>query len=237
MSVYKVAVMLWILVGLGYWVLVLNFLQKTLKSKEVLKTLKSTSRLIAKEADELRAALAEVGLIHRDATFIPEHSKMALSMMLSMSRSLAGTTPSGGEEGEGASAPPADLRGIHSIGSNLRSQHGLLAALMAALPTPAQTTSTGLKPAAGPATGAAEGEDLAGRVNAGYLSDDTAEQVPSPTPGASTQSKAEVETEVEIEAGTDRESGPVRKLDQNSGAQEGEVEIGAAVGTSPGCGV
>ncbi|XP_037079935.1 potassium channel subfamily K member 16-like [Pollicipes pollicipes] len=129
-SVYKVFVMLWVLIGLGYWVLVLNFLQKALKSKEVMKTLRQTSKLIAKEADEIRQALSEVGLLHRDAVFVPEHSKMTMSMMMNMSTMLAG----GAQQVAGEEAGrPDQLRGIHTMGANLRS-NSLLSALMASMP-------------------------------------------------------------------------------------------------------
>jgi len=196
--VYKVFVMLWILVGLGYWVLVLNFLQKTLKSKQVMKTLKSTSRLIAKEADEVRQVLSEVGLLHRDAVFIPEHTKMALNMMLDMTNALAGATPTspGGAPG-GGHAP-----GIHSIGYNMR-DNSLLAALMAAMPPPtltpadarendgpeaAATNSAAAADTAGkPGLSSVEptvlendleaGPGVGGQVNAGYQSDGGAESV------------------------------------------------------------
>ena len=200
MTVYKMVVMVWILVGLGYWVLVLNFLQKTLKSKEVLKTLKSTSRLIAKEADELRSALAEVGLIHRDATFIPEHSKMALSMMLSMSQTLAGTTGDG--TGEGGTEPAAFVRGIHSIGDNMR-HRGLLAALMASLPPPPPPSSAATQPG-----------EAAGRVNEGYLSDDNTEEVSSPTSSSSRRQQTETEIETELDTELDAEL----ELDTDAGA-------------------
>ena len=134
-SVYKVFVMLWVLVGLGYWVLVLNFLQKALKSKEVVAGLRQTSKLIAKEAEDIRQALADAGILHRDAVFVPERSKMAMSLMMNMSSMLAGSTPSStAGDGSGDSpAPLGELRGIHSMGTNLRSD-SLLGALLASLP-------------------------------------------------------------------------------------------------------
>lgn len=131
-SVYKVFVMVWVLVGLGYWVLVLNFLQKAIKSKEVVAGLRQTSKLIAKEAEDIRQALADAGILQRDAVFVPEHSKMTMSLMMNMSSMLAGGAQQTDGEGE-ASPAPGQLRGIHSMGANLRS-NSLLSALMASLP-------------------------------------------------------------------------------------------------------
>ncbi|KAF0302652.1 Open rectifier potassium channel protein 1 [Amphibalanus amphitrite] len=119
-TVYKLLLMLWILLGLGYWVLVLDFLQRTLKSKEVLQALQGTSRLMGREAAELRAALTELGVLRPDAAFVPQHSKAALSLVLGVSRSLAGTAP--------PAHTTAGLPGIHAIGD------GLLSALLSALP-------------------------------------------------------------------------------------------------------
>lgn len=176
--------MVWVLVGLGYWVLVLNFLQKTLKSKEVVATLKSTSRLIAREAEDLRNVLSEAGIIHRDAQFIPEHSKTALSLMLGMSSTLAGTSQPDSPDSNGPSA----VRGIHNIGNNLRS-NSLLAALMASLPTDAavdtpMTSSTATAEDAS-GGGSANGGTVvdveltpqdSGEINAGYVPDGSPER-------------------------------------------------------------
>ena len=131
---YKVFVMLWVLVGLGYWVLVLNFLQKALKSKEVVAGLRQTSKLIAKEAEDIRQALVDAGILQRDAVFVPEHSKMTMSLMMNMSSMLAG----GGRQPEaGSAAPHSEVRGIHSMGASLRS-NSILSALMAAAPPAGQ---------------------------------------------------------------------------------------------------
>ncbi|XP_043199939.1 uncharacterized protein LOC122369336 [Amphibalanus amphitrite] len=151
-TVYKVFVMLWVLIGLGYWVLVLNFLQKALKSKEVVAGLRQTSKLIAKEAEDIRQALVDAGILQRDAVFVPEHSKMTMNLMMNMSSMLAVGGPHADGAGAEAGAPAphlGEVRGIHSMGASLRS-NSLLSALMASLPPSAAAAPQ--TPAAAPVT-------------------------------------------------------------------------------------
>ncbi|KAF0291321.1 Open rectifier potassium channel protein 1 [Amphibalanus amphitrite] len=151
-TVYKVFVMLWVLIGLGYWVLVLNFLQKALKSKEVVAGLRQTSKLIAKEAEDIRQALVDAGILQRDAVFVPEHSKMTMNLMMNMSSMLAVGGPHTDGAGAEAGAPAphlGEVRGIHSMGASLRS-NSLLSALMASLPPSAAAAPQ--TPAAAPVT-------------------------------------------------------------------------------------
>lgn len=171
MAVYKLFIMLWVLIGLGYWVLVLNFIQKALKSKEMIKTFQQTSRLIAKEAEDIRNALASAGILQRDAVFVPEHSKNAMSMMMNMSSMLAGgAAHGGGDAADGTAAGNTspgvlgELKGIHSMGSSLHS-NSLLAALMQSMPVTQMSPPS--ENSAEKVAAPAEGEPLLSASNGG----------------------------------------------------------------------
>lgn len=73
-NIYQIGVMLWIMGGLGYWVMVANFIAKALKSKNMIS--------FAKKATDLKKLMNEVGLVNTDPKFVSQHSKTTLNFML-----------------------------------------------------------------------------------------------------------------------------------------------------------
>ena len=67
-------VILWILTGLGYWVMVANFITIALKSKEMAS--------FARRATDLKRLMSQVGLVQTDPKFLSQTSKATLNFML-----------------------------------------------------------------------------------------------------------------------------------------------------------
>lgn len=75
MHVYQIGVILWIMVGLGYWVMVANFIAKALKSKHLTTSVK-------RSAEEMKKLMQQVGMKNHDPAFLRQHSKATLNLML-----------------------------------------------------------------------------------------------------------------------------------------------------------
>lgn len=80
--VYQIGIILWIMVGLGYWVMVANFIAKALKSKHLKTSVK-------RSAEEMKKLMQQVGMKNHDPTFLRQHSKATLNLMLQLSNVLA----------------------------------------------------------------------------------------------------------------------------------------------------
>nr|XP_053630336.1 LOW QUALITY PROTEIN: open rectifier potassium channel protein 1-like [Cherax quadricarinatus] len=76
--VYQICVILWTLIGLGYWVMVANFITKALKSKRL-----QTS--VMRSAEEMRKIMQQMGIKQHDPTFLRQHSKATLNLILQVS--------------------------------------------------------------------------------------------------------------------------------------------------------
>ncbi|KAK7078823.1 hypothetical protein SK128_013851 [Halocaridina rubra] len=80
--IYHVCVILWIMVGLGYWVMVANFITKALKSKKLQASL-------LRSAEEMKKVMHQMGIKNHDPTFLRQHSKATLNFMLQLSNIIA----------------------------------------------------------------------------------------------------------------------------------------------------
>lgn len=122
--VYQICVILWTLIGLGYWVMVANFITKALKSKRL-----QTS--VMRSAEEMRKIMQQMGIKQHDPTFLRQHSKATLNLILQLSNIIAvqggmenglvgeqnGDVPSspGTSSTTGTSSPPLSPMGIPGI--------------------------------------------------------------------------------------------------------------------------
>ncbi|XP_045129845.1 open rectifier potassium channel protein 1-like isoform X2 [Portunus trituberculatus] len=79
---YQIGVILWIMVGLGYWVMVANFITKALKSKRLTASMK-------RRAEEMKKLMQQVGVKNHDPAFLRQHSKATVNLMLQLSNVLA----------------------------------------------------------------------------------------------------------------------------------------------------
>ncbi|MPC07557.1 Open rectifier potassium channel protein 1 [Portunus trituberculatus] len=77
-----IGVILWIMVGLGYWVMVANFITKALKSKRLTASMK-------RRAEEMKKLMQQVGVKNHDPAFLRQHSKATVNLMLQLSNVLA----------------------------------------------------------------------------------------------------------------------------------------------------
>ncbi|KAG0715354.1 Open rectifier potassium channel protein 1 [Chionoecetes opilio] len=82
LHMYHIGVILWIMVGLGYWVMVANFITKALRSKRLKVSMK-------RSAEEIRKLMQQAGLKNHDPTFLREHTKGTINLMLQLSNILA----------------------------------------------------------------------------------------------------------------------------------------------------
>ncbi|XP_042203064.1 uncharacterized protein LOC121853167 isoform X2 [Homarus americanus] len=92
--VYQICVILWIMIGLGYWVMVANFITKALKSKRL------QSSMI-RSAEEMKKLMQQMGIKQNDPTFLRQHSKATVNLMLQLSSIIAvqgGTTENGSSD-------------------------------------------------------------------------------------------------------------------------------------------
>ncbi|XP_045613259.2 potassium channel subfamily K member 10 isoform X2 [Procambarus clarkii] len=100
--IYQICVILWVLIGLGYWVMVANFITKALKSKKLQSS-------VMRSAEEMRKIMQQMGIKQHDPTFLRQHSKATLNLMLQLSNIIAvqgGGTDNGiGVNGSGPSSP------------------------------------------------------------------------------------------------------------------------------------
>ncbi|RXG74044.1 Open rectifier potassium channel protein 1 [Armadillidium vulgare] len=78
--IYQIGVIVWIMGGLGYWVMVANFIAKALKSKKMIS--------FAKRATDIKKFMNEVGLVNTDPKFVSQYSKTTLNFMLQLSNAL-----------------------------------------------------------------------------------------------------------------------------------------------------
>lgn len=80
--VYQVGVILWIMVGLGYWVMVANFITKALKSKRLQSS-------VIRSAEEMKKLMQQMGIKNHDPRFLRQHSKATINFMLQLSNIIA----------------------------------------------------------------------------------------------------------------------------------------------------
>ena len=66
---------MWIMVGLGYWVMVANFITKALKSKQLKTSMK-------RSAEEMKKLMQQFSQKNHDPTFLRQHSKATINLML-----------------------------------------------------------------------------------------------------------------------------------------------------------
>lgn len=105
--VYHICVILWIVIGLGYWVMVANFITKALKSKRLQSS-------VLRSAEEMKKLMQQMGIKNHDPRFLRQHSKATLNFMLQLSNIIAvqGGVENGGGLGDdstdspGTSSPP-----------------------------------------------------------------------------------------------------------------------------------
>lgn len=74
MYFYQITVILWIMTGLGYWVMVANFITRALRSKRM--------QTFARKATDIKKFMNQVGLTHQDPKFLSQHSKATLNFMM-----------------------------------------------------------------------------------------------------------------------------------------------------------
>ncbi|RXG73411.1 hypothetical protein Avbf_07099 [Armadillidium vulgare] len=97
--------------GLGYWVMIANFISRAIKSKRM--------RILAKKATDIRKLINQVSLTQTDSPFLAQHSKSSLNFLMQLCTALIvpeiveNGGPFGGT-GSGAATPPA-LLGISSL--------------------------------------------------------------------------------------------------------------------------
>ncbi|KAL7633516.1 UNVERIFIED_CONTAM: hypothetical protein RMT77_016049 [Armadillidium vulgare] len=90
-DIYKIAIVIWIMIALGYWIFLLNFLQKAIKSNA--KTLKKTfkTKNISKQAEFLKQMITKVTQ-QDDIDEDEDDYRERLHMMALIVESLSGTT-------------------------------------------------------------------------------------------------------------------------------------------------
>lgn len=91
-DIYQICLILWIMIGLGYWVMVANFITKALNSKQLTASVK-------RSAEEMKKLMEQVGLKHHDPAFLRLHSKASLNLMLQLGNILAVQEAENGEAG------------------------------------------------------------------------------------------------------------------------------------------
>ena len=69
--VYQVLVIVWILVGLGYWIMVANFITRALQSEKLHNTL-------LEKAGEMKKLMG----MNTDPRFLTQHSKATVNFMI-----------------------------------------------------------------------------------------------------------------------------------------------------------
>lgn len=80
--VYQVGVILWIMIGLGYWVMVANFIMKALQSKKLQSS-------VLRSAEEMKKIMQQMGIKNNDPRFLRQHSKATVNFMLQLSNIIA----------------------------------------------------------------------------------------------------------------------------------------------------
>ncbi|XP_042877865.1 potassium channel subfamily K member 1-like isoform X2 [Penaeus japonicus] len=100
--VYQICVILWIVVGLGYWVMVANFITKALKSKRLQSS-------VLRSAEEMKKLMQQMGIKNHDPRFLRQHSKATVNFMLQLSNIIAvqGGAAENGSLGEDAADSPS----------------------------------------------------------------------------------------------------------------------------------
>lgn len=79
MYIYQIGLILWIMIGLGYWVMVANFITKALQSKNIALSVK-------RRAEEMKKLMEQVGLKNHDPAFLRQHSKASINLMLQVNK-------------------------------------------------------------------------------------------------------------------------------------------------------
>jgi len=92
-DLYKICIVLWIMLALGYWVLLLSFLQKALKKKIVPKRIKVQFKAlqVAKQAEFLRQLMTKVreqGQTSRGTSAPQEEGRHVMSLMAEVAGKL-----------------------------------------------------------------------------------------------------------------------------------------------------
>ncbi|XP_068231771.1 LOW QUALITY PROTEIN: open rectifier potassium channel protein 1-like [Palaemon carinicauda] len=80
--VYQVGVIVWIMIGLGYWVMVANFITKALRSKKLQSS-------VLRSAEEMKKIMQQMGIKNNDPRFLRQHSKATVNFMLQLSNIIA----------------------------------------------------------------------------------------------------------------------------------------------------
>ncbi|XP_064101995.1 LOW QUALITY PROTEIN: uncharacterized protein LOC135212471 [Macrobrachium nipponense] len=89
---YKMAIVIWIMLALGYWFLLMNFLQKALKSnvpRKIKKTLHFKTKKMAKQAEFFRQLVGSVRRSQRK-TSVVESEREVMALMAEVAGALTG---------------------------------------------------------------------------------------------------------------------------------------------------
>ncbi|XP_068213144.1 uncharacterized protein [Palaemon carinicauda] len=89
---YKIAIVVWIMLALGYWFLLLNFLQKALKSnvpRKIKKTLNFKTKKMAKQAEFFRQLVGSIRNSQRK-TSVVESEREVMALMAEVAGALTG---------------------------------------------------------------------------------------------------------------------------------------------------
>ncbi|CAG0894948.1 unnamed protein product [Darwinula stevensoni] len=90
---YQVAVIVWIVMGLGYWVTVVTFTTKALRKLH-----------LPDVNAQARMALQQLGILSRDPEFLRKHSIVTMEMMAQLASAVTGERVAGPSENTVASA-------------------------------------------------------------------------------------------------------------------------------------
>ncbi|KAK3881807.1 hypothetical protein Pcinc_013779 [Petrolisthes cinctipes] len=107
--VYHIAVIIWIMVGLGYWVMVASFITKALKSKRI-------HHSFIRSAEEMRKLMHQLGIKenpNHNPKFLRENSKATFNLMLQLSNMI---TVSGDLGNTGTDSPDDNTTATTSTG-------------------------------------------------------------------------------------------------------------------------
>ncbi|XP_037804090.1 uncharacterized protein LOC119598536 [Penaeus monodon] len=191
-EVYKLAIVVWIMMALGYWFLLLNFLQKALKSnvpRRIKKTLRS--KRIAKQAEFFRQLVGRVKLGQRKASLV-DGDRGVVALMVEVAGAFVGDEPGrtsrkqslridctqGHDDSDSEANEPLTLSDLLDVNVVLRSDSmPAIRNLVAQTGTPAEEYSQSLH---GIMTGAAEGEGQAGDAEGGQAAESFPDEVVLP---------------------------------------------------------
>ncbi|XP_069971665.1 uncharacterized protein [Penaeus vannamei] len=191
-EVYKLAIVVWIMMALGYWFLLLNFLQKALKSN-VPRRIKKTfrSKRIAKQAEFFRQLVGRVKLGQRKASLV-DGDRGVVALMVEVAGAFVGDEPGrtsrkqslridctqGNDDSDSEANEPLTLSDLLDVNVVLRSDSmPAIRNLVAQTGTPAEEYSQSLH---GIMTGAAEVEGQGGDAEGGQAVENFPDEVVLP---------------------------------------------------------